>query len=441
MTRSVTFAGAVLATMVAASAAAQPAPPQTLRPEMDRLIAAEYPRLDAIYKDIHQHPELGFQETRTAAKLAQALRGLGFQVTEKVGRTGVVGVFRNGPGPTVMIRTELDGLPMAEKTGLPYASQATALWNGKTTPVAHSCGHDIHMAAWIGTAETLVAMKARWSGTLMFVAQPSEEDDSGADAMLKDGLFERFAKPDYALALHTGPFAYGMVGYRAGPIMSAEDTLTLRFLGKGGHGSSPHTTIDPVLMASRFVVDVQGVVSREKDPKAFGVITVGAMEAGSAGNIIPDTAVLRGTVRSYDPGVRKALLAGVERTAAAEAAMAGAPPPQVEIRHDADPVVNGAKLTDRLSAVFRKAFGPMAIVMDPVPASEDFGRYDREGVQTHYFFIGVYEPKLFFESLRTGVALPSNHSPQFAPVPEPTIRTGVTAMSLAALDLLAPPPR
>ncbi|HWA61181.1 MAG TPA: amidohydrolase, partial [Caulobacteraceae bacterium] len=387
-----------------------------------------------------QHPELGFHEVRTAARLARELRDAGFQVTEKVGGTGVVGLYRNGPGPVVMIRTELDALPMQEKTGLPYASQATASYAGHETPVAHSCGHDIHMAAWVGVARTLVEMKTRWSGTLMFVAQPSEEDDSGADAMLKDGLFQRFAKPDFALALHTGPFAYGMVGYRAGPIMSAEDTLTVRFIGRGGHGSSPHATIDPILMASRFVVDVQGVVSREKDPKAFGVVTIGAVDAGSAGNIIPDSATLRGTIRSYDDSVRGPLLAGVRRTAMAEAAMSGAPAPDIEIRHDADPVVNDAALAERLGGVFRAAFGPMAIVMDPAPASEDFGRYAREGVKTHYFFIGVYEPKRFFDSLRSGEPLPSNHSPLFAPVPEPTIKTGVTAMALAALELLTPAP-
>jgi amidohydrolase len=413
--------------------------PALTRADVDPLIATEYPDLDALYKDIHQHPELGFQELRTAAKMASELRHLGFTVTEKVGGTGVVGVFHNGPGPIVMIRTELDALPMEEKTGLPYASHVTANYEGHTTLVAHSCGHDIHMAVWTGTARSLVALKGRWSGTLMFVAQPSEETDAGADAMLAQGLYERFPKPDYALALHTGPFPFGMIGYRSGAITSAEDTLSVRFIGKGGHGSAPNTTIDPVLMAGRFIVDVQGVVSREKDPKAFGVVTIGAMEAGSAANIIPDTALLRGTVRSYDPAVRAALLAGVQRTALAEAAMANAPPPMVDIHHDADPVVNGAQVTDQVAKVFKRNFGPMALVLDPVSASEDFGRYGRDGVQTFYFFLGVYEPKRFFDATRKGEALPGNHSPLFAPVPEPTIKTGVAAMTLAAADLLSPP--
>lgn len=428
------FIGTVAA--VAPPAAATEEAALQAKPDVEAIVARDYPHLETLYEDIHQHPELGFQEVRTAKKLATELRNLGFDVTEGVGKTGVVGLFRNGAGPTILVRTELDALPMAESTGLPYASNAFALYHGEKTPVAHSCGHDIHMATWVGAATALVALKARWHGTLMFIAQPSEEDDAGASAMLADGLFTRFAKPDFALALHTGPFGYGMVGYRQGPTMSAEDTLQIDFTGRGGHGSSPHTTIDPVLIASRFVVDVQSVISREKDPAKFGVVTFGAIHGGTAGNIIPDRVSLRGTVRSYDSDVRGKLLEGVKRVAGAAAAMAGAPPPTVSISHDANPVENSPKVTEAVGAVFRSAFGPRAFTIDPVPASEDFSKYTEAGVPSLYFFIGVYKPQEFFAALKAGAELPSNHSPLFAPVPEPTIKTGATAMTLAVLDLM-----
>ena len=428
----------VAAGLGAASALAAPPDATAAKPQIEAIIEAHYDHTDALYRDIHAHPELGFREVRTAARLAAEMRSLGFEVTERVGRTGVVAMLSNGPGPTILVRTELDALPMAEKTGLPYASTATAEWNGTETPVAHSCGHGVHMAVWVATATALAQLRERWHGTLMFVAQPAEETGSGAAAMLDDGLFTRFGKPDHAVALHTGPFGYGMVGYRAGPVMSAEDTFEIRFDGRGGHGSSPHTTIDPVLIASRFVVDVQSLVSREKDPSAFGVVTVGAIEGGSAANIIPDAVQLRGTIRSYDSGVGAKLTQGVRRVASAEAALAGAPDPQVTITHDTDALVNDAAAMDRAAAVFKAAFGPNAIEIPPVPASEDFTRYGAAGVPLTYFFIGVYEPMQFFAAMKSGQPLPSNHSPLFAPVPKPTIQTGALAMSLLVLDLLQP---
>ncbi|MEA1650641.1 amidohydrolase [Nitrospirillum sp. BR 11164] len=254
-------------------------------------VGADYGHLDALYKDIHSHPEVAYQEVRTAARLAKEMKALGFEVTEHVGKTGIVAIYRNGAGPTVMVRTELDALPMEEKTGLPYASTAKTTWNGKETFVAHSCGHDIHMAAWVGTAKALLALKDQWHGTLMFIGQPSEEDVSGAKAMIDDGLFTRFPKPDLGFALHVAPAPAGTILYKAGVLSSTSDSLSVTFHGKGAHGSMPHQSIDPVLMAARFVVDVQGVISREKDPAAFGVVTVGAIQAGSAGNIIPDSAL------------------------------------------------------------------------------------------------------------------------------------------------------
>lgn len=396
-----------------------------------------YPKLDALYKDIHTHPELGFQETQTAAKLAKTMRAMGFTVTEGVGKTGVVAVYKNGPGPVVLVRTEMDALPMEEKTGLPYASKAKQMWNGKETFVDHACGHDIHMASWVGTAQALLSMKDKWSGTLVFIGQPSEETVGGARAMLEDGLFARFPKPDYGFGLHVGPGPAGGVAYKAGVISSNSDSLEVLFKGRGGHGSMPALTIDPVMMAARFVVDVQSVISREKDPAAFGVVTVGAIQAGSAGNIIPDQALLRGTIRTYDGDVRTKILDGVQRTADAVAAMAGAPKPDVDMVAGGKAVVNDEALTAKTGAVFKEAFGDMAEEQkSPGSASEDFSEYIIAGTPSVFFSIGGLDPKMLAEARAKGTPVPANHSPFFAPVPEPSIRTGVTAMTLAVLNVM-----
>jgi len=406
---------------------------------VDAILDKTYPHLDALYKDIHAHPELGFQEVNTAARLAKEMRALGFEVTEHVGKTGIVAIYRNGPGPLVMIRTELDALPMEEKTGLPYASHDKAMWNGKETFVDHSCGHDIHMASWVGAATALVAMKDRWSGTVMFIGQPSEETVGGAKAMLADGLFARFGKPDIGLALHDGPSAYGEVDYQPGVHTSAADSLLITFKGRGGHGAMPNATIDPVLMASRFVVDLQSVISREKDPTAFGVVSIGAINGGSAGNIIPDQVSLAGTIRSFDPGVQHKMWDGIERTARAESAMAGAPAPDFQIIEGVKPVINDQALTDRTGAVFKTAFGDKAVLSKtPVYASEDYSEFIFAGVPSVFFGIGVYDPARVAAARAGGPPLPVNHSPLFAPVPEPTIRTGVEAMTLAVMNVMPP---
>jgi hippurate hydrolase len=411
-----------------------------LKSAIDAQLDTSYPSLDALYKDLHAHPELGFQETRTASTLAREMRAMGFEVTEGIGKTGLVAIYRNGSGPKVLVRTELDALPMEEKSGLPYASKATTNWNGKMTPVAHSCGHDLHMAAWVGTARTLVAMKDRWRGTLMFVAQPAEELTSGADAMLKDGLFTRFGKPDYAFALHTAPVAAGFIGFNAGAVTSNSDALEVQFHGRGGHGSAPDKTIDPIVMASRFVVDLQSVVSREKDPQEFGVVTVGAVQGGTVGNIIPDDVVVRGTIRSYKPEVREQLLAGVRRTAKAVAEMSGAPAPEVRLEQGGQAINNDAQLVTRTEAILRSAYGKNVMRMPPATASEDFSEFVNAGVPSMFFFIGVYDMQRYLNSRKPGGApLPANHSPFFAPVPEPSIKTGVGAMSLAVLDVLGRP--
>src|ERR1700723_4392632 len=291
-----------------------------LKASIETSVEADYPKLDALYKDIHAHPEVAFQEVKTAAKLAAEMRALGFEVTEKIGKTGLVAIYKNGDGPTILVRTELDALPMEEKTGLPYASRDKTDWNGQETFVDHSCGHDIHMASWVGTAKMLVGLKDRWRGTLMFIAQPAEETVSGAKAMIADGLFTRFKKPDFGFALHDGPFAYGTLSYRVGGGSSNSDSLDLTFHGRGGHGAAPQRTIDPVMIAARFIVDVQSVISREKDPTEFGVFSIGAIHAGTAHNIIPDEVVLRETIRTFKPEVRAKMLAGIERTAKASPA-------------------------------------------------------------------------------------------------------------------------
>jgi amidohydrolase len=405
-----------------------------LKKAIETSIAGDYPKLDALYKELHAHPELAFQEVKTAARLAAEMRALGFEVTEKVGRTGLVAIYRNGDGPTIMVRTELDGLPMEEKTGLDYASRDKTNWSGREVFVAHSCGHDIHMASWVGTAKTLVGLKDQWKGTLMFIAQPAEEIVAGARAMLADGLFTRFPKPDVALALHDGPFTHGTVFYRSGVGSSAADGLEVTFYGRGGHGSAPHTTIDPVAMAARFIVDVQSVISREKDPTEFGVVTVGAIHGGTAGNIIPDSVQLSGTIRSFKPEVRAKMHAGIERTAKAVAAMAGAPPPDIKMLEGTKPVVNDPDLVAATAEALKAAFGDKFRTSPPGTASEDFSEYAGAGVPSMMFNIGVYDQERIDAARNGGPPIPSNHSPQFAPVPKPTIETGITAMTLAVLS-------
>src|SRR5689334_3765881 len=397
-------------------------------------LQSDYPKLDALYKDIHAHPELAFQEVKTAAKLAAEMRALGFEVTENVGKTGLVALYRNGDGPTIMVRTELDALPMEEKTGLPYASHDKANWNGRETFVDHSCGHDIHMASWVGAATTLVELKDKWHGTLMFIAQPAEEIVSGAKAMIADGLFTRFPKPDFGFALHDGAFAYGNVLYRVGIGSSNSDSLFVKFHGRGGHGAAPQATIDPVMMAARFVVDLQSVISREKDPTEFGVVSIGAIHGGTAENIIPDDVTLLGTIRTFKPEVRAKMLAGIERTAKAVAAMSDAPVPEIKITEGAKAVINDASVVATAEKALKVAFGEKFRTSPPGTPSEDYSEYVNAGVPSMFFNIGVYEPERVTAARDGGPPLPSNHSPLFAPVPKPTIETGVTAMTLAVLS-------
>lgn len=427
----------LLAVLASLPAAARDLDVASAMQRIDAQFTQQYPQLESLYQDLHAHPELGFAETRTAAALAAQMRALGFEVTEKVGQTGLVAIYRNGKGRTAMVRTELDGLPVEELTGLPYASRARTTYNGVDTATMHACGHDIHMAAWVGTARTLLALKERWHGTLMFVAQPAEERVRGAKAMLDDGMFRRFGKPDVGFALHTMPEANDEVLYRAGSMTSNGSGLEVRFEGRGGHGSDPSKTIDPVLMAARFVVDVQGVVSREKDPSAFGVVTIGAIQGGTAGNIIPDSVVVRGTVRSFSQTVHEKLFEGIRRTARATAEMSGAPPPTVTFAQGVNSVINDATLAARAGDVFTRAFGDKARLMaGGWSGAEDYSAFIEAGVPSLFFGIGIYDPAYVANARAKGTELPANHSPHYAPVPRPTIQTGIRAMTLAVLDAL-----
>ena len=434
----------LLATLLASAALFTSLPVQaraeldvvSLKSAIDRSVESDYPKLDALYKDIHAHPEIAFQEEKTAARLAAEMRALGFEVTEHVGKTGLVAIYKNGGGPTILVRTELDALPMEEKTGLAYASHDKTIWQGRETFVAHSCGHDIHMASWVGTAKTLVGLKDQWHGTLMFIAQPAEEIGSGAKAMLADGLFTRFPKPDFGFALHANGAAYGTVRYNVGIGSSNADGLSIKFRGRGGHGAAPQATIDPVMMAARFVVDVQSVVSREKDPSEFGVVSIGAIHAGTAANIIPDDVVLAGTIRSYKPEVRAKMLAGIERTAKAVAAMSNAPDPEIKITEGTKAVINDPGVVATAEKVLKAAFGDKFTPSPPVTPSEDYSEFINVGVPSMFFKIGVYEPERVAAAREgEGPGLPGNHSPLFAPVPKPTIETGVEAMTLAVLSV------
>lgn len=422
---------------MAVTAGAAWADPAADRTAIDVQIEKNYAGLDTLYRDIHAHPEIGMQETRTAALLASRMKALGFTVTEKVGGTGLVAIYKNGAGPTVMVRTELDGLPMEEKTGLPYASRAQTEFEGKTTFVAQSCGHDVHMAVWIGTAQALLAMKAQWKGTLMFIAQPAEEQLEGAKAMLDGGLFTKFAKPDYGFAAHVGSGEAGTVLVKDGVTSSNSDSLQVTFKGRGGHGSMPSATIDPIVMGAHFVTDVQAVISRQKDANAFGVVTVGAFQAGTVGNIIPDTAVLKLSLRSFDKDVRQVLLDGVKHTADAAAAMSMAPAPEVKWIHGTAAVMNDHDLAVRAAANLKAAGGDRVTYLPATApgwsASEDWSAFVDAGIPSVYFTIGGYDAKTLAAYKAKGEAVPSNHSPFFAPDHDQAIRTGIRTLSLAVL--------
>ena len=413
-------------------------------PQEHRFLSAQvdaiYPDTEAIYIDLHKTPELSLHEEKTAAKMADGLRRLGFEVSTGVGGTGVVGILRNGAGPTVMIRTDLDALPVEEKTGLPYASHVrTKDDSGLDVAVMHACGHDIHMASWLGTARILASNKNRWSGTLMMVGQPAEEVGLGARAMLQAGLFTQFPRPDFALAIHdAAELPAGKIGYTPGYGWANSDGVDITIFGKGGHGARPETTVDPIVIAARTVLALQTIVSRENSPMDPAVVTVGSIHGGTRGNIIPDEVRLQLTVRSYKDEVRKHLLAAIERIAKAEAAAAGADrPPLIKVTENAKSVYNDPELTRRLARALRQALGESNVVeISPTMVFEDFSEYVRAGVPGVVLRVGAVEPSKFEAAKASGVILPSTHSPLFAPDREATLRTAILTETVSAMELL-----
>lgn len=399
-----------------------------------------FPDAHALYLDLHQHPELSSHETNTAALLAGKLRALGYEVTEHVGGTGVIGIMKNGNGPTVMLRTELDALPVEEKTGLAYASKVrTKDDSGRDVPVMHACGHDLHMSSWFATATIMAHSKDTWHGTLMLIAQPAEETITGAQRMVKDGLFTRFPKPDIGIALHdTNSLPVGKVSVTPGFAKAAADSLRITIYGKGGHGAFPEKTIDPVLIAARIAVTLQSIISREIKPGDAAVITVGYIQAGTKNNIIPDDAQMGITVRSFKPEVRRHLLTAIERVAKGEAEAAGAEKmPLVEKYESTSAVYNDPVLTQHLQATLEAALGKGNVqIEEPIMTSEDYSVFVEQGVPSFYFMLGAANPQKYAEAKAGGKDLPTNHSPLFAPDAEPALRTGIAAEVTVLRDLL-----
>src|SRR2546429_3030822 len=406
-------------------------------------LATLLPELEAVYKDIHAHPELSMQETRTAGIAANHLKALGFDVTTGVGKTGVVGLLRNGDGPTVMLRADMDALPVEEATGLPYASKITAKdYDGNTVPVSHMCGHDMHVTWLVGATKMLAEARTTWRGTIVAVFQPGEETAEGAQAMIDDGLFKRFPKPNVVLGQHVMVGPSGTVAGRAGAITSAADSLQIRLFGRGAHGSMPQASIDPVVMAAATVMRLQTIVSREMAAAEAAVVTIGVLQAGTKENVIPDEAIIKLNVRTFDAGVRTRVLNAVERIVNAEAAASGAPRKPEITSLDHYPLnLNDRDASKRLVDAFRGHFGAERVrETGPAPASEDFGSF---GAEWHspsaFWFVGGTDPDTYAKAKTANRLndLPVNHSPKFAPVIHPTLQTGVETLVVATRAWLA----
>jgi hippurate hydrolase len=420
---------------------------------LDALIDRDLASLVTTYKTLHAAPELSHYEQKTASFFAAQLRALGYTVTERVGKYenpawtsyGVVAVLKNGAGPTVMLRTELDALPVDEKTGLPYASKVKAMNDaGQEVSVMHACGHDVHITSMLGTAKVLSEMKEQWQGTLVLIGQPAEEVVDGAKSVLRDGLYERFPKPDYVIALHdSADLEAGKVGYTSGYSMASSTSVDIKIRGLGGHGARPEQTKDPIVVAAQVIMALQTIVSREDSPLDPVVVTVGSIHGGTKHNIIPDEVDLQLTVRAYKEEVRKRVLASIARITKGIAMAAGIP-------EDRSPIVkfsetqfttalyNDPQLTERLATAFTKALGPDNVVkLPPVMMSEDFGAFSLDQkIPAVQFTLGAVDPAKVKLSRETGTPLPSLHSAMFQPLPEPTLRTGIKAMTSAVLDLM-----
>ncbi len=415
---------------------------------------AELPSLLTIYKDLHAHPELSTHEERSAAIVAKELKAAGCEVTERVGKYenpgatcfGVIGVMKNGAGPTVLVRTDMDALPVHEETGVPYASTVTTKSDdGKDVPVMHACGHDIHMSTFIGTARALAKSKDKWHGTIVFVGQPAEETVGGARALLKDGLYTRWPKPNYALALHDdAEIETGKIGVTEGYAYANVDSVDVTVRGVGGHGAYPHKTKDPIVLSAEIINAWQTIASRENNPLDPLVITVGSIHGGTKHNIIPDEVKMQLTVRTYKKEVRDKVLAAIDRIAKGCATAAGLPPekmPDVHVRQDefTPATYNNPELTKRVTAALKVALGSDKVVAkDPTMGGEDFCEYSLpdHSIPAFMFNVGAVDPAKVAESKKTGTPLPSLHSSKFAPMPEPTIRTGIIGMTSAVLDLM-----
>lgn len=414
--------------------------------DLIKAIDQDYAYLDALYQHLHSNPEVSFMEEKTAARIAQELRQIGFEVTEKVGGHGVVAVLKNGEGPTVLVRTDLDGLPVKEQTGLSFASTAIVQDDkGNTVPAMHACGHDVHMTSLVGTARRLVSMQDKWQGTLVMIGQPAEEKVGGAKAMLAEGLFERFPRPDYNLALHvSASLPAGDVGMASGYALANVDSVDIAVKGIGGHGAYPHTTKDPVVLASQIVVALQTLVSRETSPLEPGVVTVGSIHAGTKHNIISDGAHLQLTVRSYSDEVRKNLLDGIKRIAHGQAASMGLPEdlwPEVSYSESTPATYNDPGLTERVMGSLSARLGADHVQsLSPVMGAEDFAYYGRvePKIPSLIFWLGAVKPEDVEAAARGEKKLSSLHSPFFAPDREKVLRKGVEAMTTAVLDLMKP---
>ena len=401
------------------------------------------PDLERVYTDIHAHPELSMQETRTARIAADRLRNAGYEVTDGIGHTGLVGLLRNGEGPTVMLRADMDALPVREQTGLPYASTQTATdGSGRTVPVMHACGHDMHVTWLIGAATLLAQTQNAWKGTLMPVFQPAEETGTGARAMVDGGLLTRFPKPDVVLGQHVMVGPAGSIGSRAGVITSAADSLQIRMFGRGAHGSMPQASIDPVVMAAATVLRLQTIVSRELAASEAAVVTVGSLQAGDKENVIPDEAVIKLNVRTFDEDVRTRILAAITRIVSAEASASGAPKaPEITPLDSYSLVTNDADATRRVLGAFQDHFGSGRVrEAKPTSASEDFGVFGAAWqTPSVFWFVGGTDPERYAEAKRAGRVreIPTNHNPGFAPVLHPTLATGIAAMVVASHAWLA----
>ena len=415
--------------------------------DVAKAIEIDLPSLMELYRDLHANPELSFQEFRTSAKLAAEVKRIGFTVTEKVGQTGVVAVLENGSGPVVMIRADMDGLPVIEQTGLPFASTVKGISkSGVETGVMHACGHDTHMSAWVGTARQMVSNKDKWSGTLVMILQPAEEIGSGARAMLADGLYTRFPKPKYVIGFHdAAQFPAGAIGYSSGFALANVDSVDIKVRGVGGHGAYPQTTKDPIVLASRIVGALQTLVSREVDPQDAAVVTVGAIHGGAKHNIISDEVTMLLTVRSYSDQTRKLLLDGIRRIAKGEAIAAGVPDdkmPEITIADNefTPATYNTPELTARMAALFTSRFGAgRVIATPPVMGGEDFSEYyraDKANIESMIFWVGGVPQAQYDAAKQAGKGLPSLHSPYWAPDAEKVISTAAEAMTLAAMDLM-----